>query len=59
LFIFSISNDSKINYKKLIDKDDLDVKFYVSNAVISEDLKSIYIQGRKKRKKQLIKLNIK
>jgi len=58
LFIFSISSDGTINYKKLIDKDDLNVWYNVKGANLSKDLNSIYIEGRKGRKKQLLKLEI-
>jgi hypothetical protein len=58
LFVFSISGKGEINYKKLIDSKDLDVRLNMRNAVISKDFKSVYIQGRKGRKKQLIKLKL-
>lgn len=55
LFLITINNNGDFEYKKILDEEENEVPFMVGNGIKSKN--SIFFLGRKRSKKQLLKIN--
>ena len=58
LYVITINEKGEYNYKKVLDDKDNEVPFAVGNGIISDNGKEILFSGRRKSKKQILKLSI-
>ncbi|QYA24965.1 hypothetical protein G3I01_05380 [Gramella sp. MT6] len=58
LYAISLNDAGKMDYKKIIEDDESDVSFSAGNGLILNDGECLIFQGRRKRKKQITRLEL-
>ena len=58
LYAISIDNNGNFDYKKLIDDKDSKVYYKVNDGVINMDNKTVFLLGERKKKGQILKLQV-
>ena len=58
-YIITLDDKGDFEYKKVLDDKDSEVPFGVANGILSNNQKDIIFQGRRKGKKQLLKISLK
>ncbi len=58
LYAITIDGNGDFDYRSIVDDKDSEVTFFVNNGILSNEGKDIIFMGRKKKKKQLIKVSL-